>query len=368
MKILVAVDSFKGTLRSKEIASLIETHLDPGKHTFDIIPIADGGEGTVESLQFATKGTKKEIQVRGPFKQSIPSYYVLTQDGKTAFIEVALSSGIGMIEHQELNPYTTSSYGLGETIKHTLDDKVHKIIVGIGGSSTNDGGAGMLQALGAKFYDIDDNEIALMTGLSIGEVARIDLSNLDRRLRQVHIEVACDVTNPLLGEQGCAEIFSRQKGANEDMVLVLERNMTHFADVVFQTIGRDFRNYPGSGAAGGLGFGFVAFLNAYLTSGLDIIADATNLKDRIKEADLVITGEGKLDSQSLNGKAPIKVARIAKDNQKKVIGIFGMSCLKSTPEYFDEVYTIVPTITSLDESLKNPKESIISLIQTIKTE
>merc|ERR1711879_140465 len=267
------------------------------------------------------------------------TYYVLSPNKKTAMIEIALSSGLGRIPKKDLNPYETTTYGLGETIHHALDQGVTELIVGIGGSSTNDGGAGMLQALGVGFFDKDGLEIKNMTGHTIGLVDKIDISGLDNRIKKVHIKVACDVDNPLLGARGCAEVYSRQKGASEEMVLELEKNMNHYANIVEKTIQTDFRNYPGTGAAGGLGFGLVAFLSAYLMSGLDIVADATDLTKRIKQADLVITGEGHFDNQSLHGKVPVKVAQIARDNNKRILGVFALSSISKKPELFDQIYT-----------------------------
>lgn len=366
MKVLVAVDSFKGTLTSQKIASLFKQHMGNGEHTFDLIPIGDGGEGTVDSLHIATNGEKVHLKVRGPFSNIIDTYYVLSPNKKTAMIEIALSSGLGMISKQNLNPFATTTYGLGETICHALNQGVTELIVGIGGSSTNDGGAGMLQALGVVFLDKDGLEIKNMTGHTIGLVDKIDISGLDTRIKKVHIKVACDVDNPLLGPRGCAEVYSRQKGASKEMVLKLEKNMEHYANIVEKTINTDFRNHPGTGAAGGLGFGFVAFLSAYLMSGLDIVADATNLTKRVQEADVVITGEGHFDNQSLHGKVPVRVAQIARDNHKKVIGVFALSSISEKPELFDEIHTVVPTITTKKESLKNPEKALISLIKSIK--
>jgi len=366
MKILIAVDSYKGTLTSKEVAETIKNNLNCENTEFDIIAIADGGEGTVDSLCYATKGELEEVSVQDAFGVYKESYFCISDEGDTAILEIALSSGLATMKQPQLNPFKSTTYGLGESIKSALDKGVKKLIIGIGGSSTNDGGSGMLQALGMHFYDEKDNEINTMTGYSIGLVERIDMSELDTRINDVNIKIACDVTNPLLGKTGCTEIYSRQKGATNDMVDVLERNMEHFNQVVIKTIGSDYSKVPGVGAAGGLGYGLLAFLNADLLSGLDIVADATKLEERIQKADVVITGEGSFDYQSLNGKAPTRIARLARKYNKKVIGLFALSDIEEYPEFFDQMFSIVPNVCSKEESLKNPQECLIKLVNSIK--
>lgn len=365
MKILIAVDSFKGTLTSKEVAEIIKNNVSEDNSNIDILAIADGGEGTVDSLMYATNGTKKTVNVQNAFGKYTDSYYCLAYNNETAIVEVALSSGVGLYEKSELNPYITTTYGLGETIKDALDQGISKLVVGIGGSSTNDAGSGMMQALGAKFYDAEGQLIDVMNGTSIALVDRIDLSGLDSRLNDVYIEVGCDVTNPLLGKNGCAEIYSRQKGATNEMVQVLEENMKIYADVVERTIGKDNKFVDGVGAAGGLGFGLLSLLNADLMSGLDVIADATKLEERIQAADMIVTGEGSFDGQSLNGKAPIKIAELGKKHQKRVVGVFALSSIKEMPQLFDEIYAIVPTVCTKQESLENPEECLAKLIRKV---
>lgn len=368
MKILIAVDSFKGTLTSKQVAEIIKDNVFEDPKNVDVIAIADGGEGTVDSLMYATNGNKQHINVQGAFGESVESYYCLAHNNETAIVEIALSSGLGLYPKEKLNPLKSTSFGLGETIKDALNKKVKKLVVGIGGSSTNDGGTGMLQALGAEFYDKSNNRICYMSGEAIGEIDRIDLSNFDKRIKDTYIEVACDVTNPLLGENGCSLIYSNQKGADEEMKQKLENNMMHFSKVVEKTIGKDLSNVPGVGAAGGIGFALLAFLQAYLLSGLDVVADATRLEDRIKDVDLVVTGEGSFDHQSLNGKAPTRIAYLAKKYNKRVVGIFGLSSITSLPELFDSIYQVVPTVCTKSESLKNPKECLTKLIRKVEKE
>jgi len=365
MNILIAVDSFKGTLSSKEVAEIIKQNIETKDNNIDIVPIADGGEGTVESLMHATNGVLKTVKVQDAFGSYNKSHYCLTNRNKTAIVEIALSSGISKIDVNNLNPFITSSYGLGETIKHALDNNINKLIIGIGGSSTNDAGSGMLQALGVKFYDNKDQLIKTMNGNTIGLVERIDLSSLDSRIHNIVIEVACDVTNPLLGENGCTYIYAKQKGANKKMLEILENNMEHFSKAVQKTINKDLSNVPGVGAAGGLGFGLLTFMNAKLKSGLEVIAAATKLEEIIKKADIIITGEGSFDHQSLNGKAPIEIARLAKKHHKNVIGIFPLSSITTMSNLFDKIYTVVPSICSLEESLENPQYCLNKLMKTI---
>ncbi len=365
MKLLIAVDSFKGTLTSKEVAETIRDNVDIPNELIDIIAVADGGEGTVDSLMYATKGRKVELEVQNAYGEYHKSYYSLADNDKTAIVEVALSSGLSIMDGMPLNPLKTTTYGLGETINDALKYGIDKLVIGIGGSSTNDAGAGMLQALGVKFYNDQNEEIKVMTGETIGLVKRIDQSNLKDRFKGVFIEVACDVNNPLLGDKGCTYIYSPQKGANEDMLPVLEQNMLQFSKVVAKTINRDNSNVPGVGAAGGLGFGLTSFLDAELLSGLDVIADATRLEERIKEVDVVITGEGAFDLQSLHGKAPTRIAKLARKHQKKIIGVFAISSIDKFEELFDEIHTITPMISKA-ESMAYPIESLGKLIQNIK--
>lgn len=362
MNILIAVDSFKGTLSSIEVAEILNNHINKKLHNVDIISIGDGGEGTVDSLMYATNGTKKTLIVKDAFGEEVESYYALTNNNKTAILEIALSSGLKNIPVTKLNPLITTSYGLGETIKDALNQGVEKLVIGIGGSSTNDAGTGMLKALGVKFYDELDEEIPVMNGGTIGLVRSIDSMNLDQRLKDVTIEVACDVDNPLLGEQGCTYIYSKQKGANQDMMSILERNMLRFSDVVKDKLGKDFRDVKGVGAAGGLGYGLMTFLDAKLLNGLEVVGHATQLEERIKNADIIITGEGSFDHQSLYGKAPVEIAKIAKKHNKIVFSVFGSSSVDELPELFDQMISIVPSITSLDEALGNPKESLEKLL------
>lgn len=367
MKTLIAVDSFKGTLTSREVAETIRDNVKTKNEDIDIIAVADGGEGTVDSLMYATKGRKVDVMVQNAYGDYEQSYYCLADNDDTAIVEIALSSGLAKMEDMELNPLKTTTYGLGETINDALSHNISKLVIGIGGSSTNDGGAGMLQALGVTFFDKQDNLIPVLTGGTIGNVARIDYSSLEEKFNNVYIEVACDVNNPLLGDKGCTYIYSPQKGATKEMLPLLEENMKKFSKVVAKTVNKDNSIVPGVGAAGGLGFGLTSFLNADLLSGLDVVADATKLEERIKQVDLVITGEGAFDAQSLHGKAPTRIARLARKNNKRVVGIFAFSQVKEFKELFDDIFTICPNI-SKEQSMAYPKESLSTLIQNINNQ
>jgi glycerate kinase len=363
-KILVAIDSFKGTLSSKEISELVKEYFPLRQAQYTLVPISDGGEGFVEAISYLSKSKEKEVFVQNAFGDKCKSkYIIINQD--TAVMEIALSSGLAMIDEELLNPYRTSSYGLGETIIDALDQGVKKIVIGLGGSSSNDGGAGMLKALGVKFYNQNHEEITHLTGLSIGEVYELDITFLDSRLKSLEINAACDVTNCLLGKSGSAEVYSRQKGASEAMVKVLEKNMKKFSDLMVKTLGKDERELNGSGAAGGLGFALQSVLNAKIFSGFDILAEMTDLKTKIKTADLIITGEGKFDMQSYQGKVPVKIAKLAKSFDKEVIGIFAQCDEKIASNIFDKVYSIVPKYTTAEESLTKPKEIFIEFLKKL---
>lgn len=366
MKVLIAVDSFKGTLSSKEVASIISGKLRKKDMICKEIPIADGGEGTVDALIHATNGKKINIRVENPVGEIIDSYYGVSKDGTIAYIEMALSAGLTLIDENEKNPLYTSTFGFGETIKHAIESGVKKVILGIGGSSTNDGGAGMLKALGVKFFDKYQKEIDSLNGYTIGLVEDFDISNINTKIKDVEIEVACDVTNQLLGKSGCASVYSKQKGANDQIQQILEENMIKFSGIIEKKLGDSFKDYPGSGAAGGLGFGLLAFLKASLKNGLNIVANLTELEKNIIKSDVIITGEGSFDSQSLCGKAPVSIARIAKKYEKKVIGIFGVSSIKSCEGLIDNIFSVVPTVATIEQSLNNPVYYLDKLLDTIE--
>jgi glycerate kinase len=364
MKILVAIDSFKGTMKSSDISELVKKHYQRKlNHDFSLLPISDGGEGFLNAIE-SIKGIKKvNIEVEGPMGQPTKSYYLMKD--KTAFIELANSSGLSLLKESQRNPLQTSTYGLGQTIKYVLNEDIEHLVIGIGGSSTNDGGTGMLKALGLKFFDESNNEIDRMTGASIQRIKSIDMNDLDPRLNKIIVSLACDVTNPLLGQSGATYTYAKQKGADDQMIKKLEKAMMNYHEVVKNTIDLDFSKTPGSGAAGGVGYALKAFLKADIIPGIEVIADILDIKRKIKESDMVITGEGCLDMQTLQGKAPFRIAHMAKEYHKAVIGIFGQVNLNDKAEVFDQVYSIVPKYASLEESLKHPKQTLIKCLEDL---
>ncbi len=324
MKIVIAPDSFKESLSASEVADQIEAGFRDIFPDFEYakLPMADGGEGTVAALAAATLGKIVNISVTGPLGEKVEAFYGITGDEKTAIIEMAAASGLDLIPSGLRNPLKTTSYGTGELILAALDTGLREFIVGIGGSATNDGGAGMLQALGAKLLDIHGQAISF-GGEALARLDRIDLSRFDPRLQHCKFQVACDVDNPLCGVNGASSVFGPQKGATPEMVASLDSSLEHFAKLIQRDLQRDVANIPGAGAAGGMGAAFLAFLDARLNSGIDLVVLATGLEEAIRTADLVITGEGQMDAQSAHGKAPVGVARVAGRYRVPVIGISG---------------------------------------------
>ena len=326
MKIVIAPDSFKGNLTAMQVARAIERGIQrvlPYQKCIRV-PMADGGEGTVQSLVDARGGRFIRKKVTGPAGTPVTATYGLLADGRTAVIEMAAASGLPLVKGAARNPMKTTSYGSGELIADALDRGATRIIVGIGGSATNDGGAGMAQALGVRFFDGSRQFIrAYGAGGMLDRVARIDLSRVHPKLRSARIVVACDVENLLCGPQGAARVFGPQKGATPAMVQRLDRNLRRFAAVIRRDVGVDVLRLKGGGAAGGLGAGAVAFAGAKLQRGVDIVIDATGLKDELRNADLVFTGEGRVDFQTAFGKTPAGVARVARRFGVPVIAIGG---------------------------------------------
>lgn len=324
MNILIAPDSFKDCLSAMEVAAAlgrgIQKILPDASCT--LLPMADGGEGTVESVIDATGGKKIRLQVRDPLMRDINSFYGITGDGETALIEMAAASGIELLKEEERDPWITSTYGTGQLIKEALDRGVKKILLGIGGSATNDGGAGMAQALGVQFLG-KFGIINVQGGGALAEVEQIRMDALDPRISNTEIIVACDVNNPLTGPQGASAVYGPQKGADGDLVEKLDLNLAHFAELIRIQLGKDVKEVSGAGAAGGLGAGLMAFLDARLVKGFDMVAGVCGLGEKIREADLVITGEGRMDAQTRFGKTPYGVAQMSKIEGKPVIGVAG---------------------------------------------
>ncbi|EHL79371.1 glycerate kinase [Bacillus smithii] len=357
MKIVIAPDSFKESLSALQAARAIEKGFRDvfPEAEYVLIPMADGGEGTVQSLVDATGGTVIEKRVTGPLGEPVDAFFGLLGDGKTAVIEMAAASGLHLVPNEKRNPLLTTTRGTGELIRAALDKGVEHLIIGVGGSATNDGGAGMIQALGGRLLDQKRQEIAPGGG-HLSELAEIDLSSLDSRLKKVKIDVACDVDNPLTGPNGASAVFGPQKGATPEMVRQLDENLSRFADVVEQTLEKPIRHVPGAGAAGGLGAGLLAFLDAELKRGVEIVLEAVQFQERVKDASLVITGEGRIDGQTVSGKTPIGVAKAAKQYGIPVIGIAGLLSEDSDivlKHGIDALYSIVPGIIPWEKAVQN---------------
>ena len=362
MKIVIAPDSYKESLTAMEVATAIESgfqHVLP-QAEYIKLPMADGGEGTVQSLVDATNGEIIHQSVTGPLGQPVDGFYGLLGDGKTAIIEMAAASGLHLVEPELRNPLLTTTYGTGELIRAVLDRGVEHIIVGIGGSATNDGGLGMAQALGIGMLDAAGNSLANGGG-ALADLASIDMSQLDPRLASVRLEVACDVDNPLCGAKGASHVFGPQKGATPEMVEQLDSNLNHYAHMMKVLLGKDVTEMSGAGAAGGLGAALLGLLDAELRPGIEIVIDAVDLSEVLKDANLVITGEGRIDSQTIHGKTPIGVARCAKQYQLPVIGIAG--CLSTDCDVvyehgIDAVFAVVNRSVDLPTALKEAAENV----------
>lgn len=357
MKIVIAPDSFKESLSAQAVAQAIEAgfrQVFPDAE-YGCLPVADGGEGTVEAMVAATGGRRIEAVVTGPLGQPVNAFYGLAGDGRTAVIEMAAASGLALISREARDPWRTTSRGTGELILKALDDGARRLIVGIGGSATNDAGAGMLQALGVRLLDAQGLEIGAGGG-ELGRLDRIDVRGIDPRIAQSTIEVACDVDNPLVGPRGASAVFGPQKGATPEQVAALDANLSHFAAIVARDIGMAVADLPGAGAAGGMGAAMPAFLGARLRPGIDIVMEAVGLEDAIRAADLVITGEGRIDSQTIHGKTPIGVARVAKRHGKPVIAIAGCLSVDAAVVHahgIDAVFSVLDQPCTLDEALRD---------------
>ncbi|MCE2413525.1 glycerate kinase [Candidatus Poribacteria bacterium] len=324
MKIVVAPDSFKGSVSALEAANAMEQGL---RRVFpdaaiEKIPMADGGEGTVQSLVDATGGHLQTHRVLAPLENEVEAQFGILSDRETAVIEMASASGLTLVEPHERNPLRTTTYGTGQLIHAALEAGCRRLIIGIGGSATNDGGAGMAEALGIRLLDPNGKQIQRGGG-NLRQLASIDVTGLHPAIAETETVVACDVNNPLTGPDGASHVYGPQKGATPEMIETLDGYLAHFDDILTQTLGKSFNDIPGSGAAGGLGAGLMAFLDAELRLGVDIMIDAVNLKERVKGATVVFTGEGQLDFQTAFGKTPVGVAKVAKAHGIPVIAIAG---------------------------------------------
>ena len=367
MKVIVAIDSFKGSLSSLQAGNAVKDAVLRLNNSAEVIvkPLADGGEGTVDALSEGTNTEVVEITVKGPLLKPVTAKYCILKTTNTAVIEMAAASGITLVSDAEKNPLNTTTYGVGELIKDAVGRDCRKFIIGIGGSATNDGGVGMLTSLGYEFLDKNGNPIAL-GAKGLRDLHRIKTEKALSVLKECSFNIACDVKNPLCGENGCSAVFGPQKGATPQMVRDMDLWLENYAKIAQSVSQSANKNFPGAGAAGGLGFAFLTFLNSTLKSGIDIVLEEIRLEEVIKSADLVVTGEGRLDSQTVMGKAPIGVAGLAKKFGKKVIAFSG--CVTNDAEVcndhgIDAFFPILRGVTTLEDAL-NPQNAYKNLTAT----
>lgn len=362
MRIVVAPDSFKGSVSAVDTANAIEKGIHQVFPDSEVIklPIADGGEGTVEALVMATDGQIITKHVVGPLGDTVEAIWGIMGDGETAVIEMASASGLPLVPEDKKDPRIATTYGTGELIKAALDRGLRKIIIGIGGSATNDGGSGMAQALGVKFLDAKGHELPY-GGAALANLDCVDMSGIDIRLTDTKIVVACDVDNPLCGPKGASAVYGPQKGANPEMVVQLDEALRHFAGKAQKATGKDIAEYPGAGAAGGLGAGLLFFTNAKLRPGVEIVLEAIDFVEIVKSARFVITGEGRTDFQTAFGKAPVGVAKLAKKYNVPVLcisGGLGQGYEDVLKQGIDGVMSIVPGPMTLDECIEHGAQLI----------
>ncbi len=389
MKVVVAIDSFKGSLSSLEageaIAGGIKNRLgkirkvnsveavDDKKVVDDIEvivrPLADGGEGTVKALALGMNGRIETVEVTGPLGEKVSAEYGIIDATNTAIIEMSAAAGITLIEENDRNPLNTTTYGVGEIICDAIKKGCRNFIVGIGGSATNDGGVGMLQALGYEFLDLENRQVP-HGARGLADIKKISDEHVIPELKECNFKVACDVTNPLCGEHGCSNIFGPQKGATPSMIADMDMWLGNYAKLTREKYSKADMYQAGTGAAGGLGFAFLSYTNAILESGIKIVLEETKLEDYIKEADIVVTGEGRLDAQTVMGKAPIGVAQIAKKYGKKVIAFAGCVTEDASVcnEYgIDAFFPIVRNISTLDEAMDpvNARRNLVATVEQV---
>lgn len=367
MKVVVAIDSFKGSLSSLQAGNGVKEAILKLKADAEVVvkPLADGGEGTVDALAEASDGEMVECKVRGPLLKPVTAQYCILQKTNTAVIEMASASGITLVSAEERNPLETTTYGVGELIRDAIGRGCRRFIIGIGGSATNDGGTGMLTALGYEFLDGNDNPIAF-GAKGLKNLQKIKTDKVLPELKECSFQIACDVTNPLCGEKGCSAVYGPQKGATAEMIGDMDAWLSCYGSLAKTVSDKADPDYPGAGAAGGLGFAFLAFTNAVLKSGIQIVLEETKLEDTVKTADIVVTGEGRLDAQTVMGKAPIGVASLAKKYGKKVIAFSG--CVAEGAELcnvhgIDAFFPVLRTVTTLEEAL-DPQNAYKNLVAT----
>ena len=360
--IVLAPDSFKESMTAKEVCEAMERGIRKANSQIRCIhvPMADGGEGTMQSLVDATGGRVYSKEVVGPLGNNVVAEYGILGNGEIGVIEMASASGIHLVDSEKRNPLITTTFGTGQLIKACLDKGVKKLLIGIGGSATNDGGAGFIQALGGRLLDENGDDLSYGGG-ALAKLHTIDLSNLDERLKYVSVEVACDVNNPLCGKEGASYVFGPQKGATREMIEILDQNLSHYAEVIKEQIGKDVISKAGAGAAGGLGAGLMAFLDVKLKSGIEMVIEYANLEEKVRDADMVWTGEGSIDFQTQYGKTPLGVAMIAKKYNKPVIALAGRVGNDIDVLYdkgIDAIFGIMRGVTSIEEALVKGPENV----------
>ncbi|EGR1094312.1 TPA: glycerate kinase [Vibrio cholerae] len=369
MKVVIAPDSFKESLTAKQVCDAIQAGLARVWHDakFVAIPVADGGEGTVQSLVDATQGRLVEVKVMGPQGKRVEAFYGMLGDNQTAVIEMAAASGLHHVPLVQRDPKLTTSFGTGELIRHALDQGVTKLIIGLGGSATNDGGVGMLAALGARFTNADGDPIQL-TGGGLRELTHIDLQDFDPRLQNCDILVACDVNNPLCGDKGASAVFGPQKGATPEDVQLLDGTLRQFGLLTEKVTGKMVLESAGAGAAGGMGAALLAYAQARLRPGIEIVLETVQLAHQVSDADLVITGEGRIDSQTVHGKTPMGVAKVAKRFDVPVLALCGCTGDNYQAVYqcgIDAVFAAVPRAMSLEDALKESDFNLADLAENV---
>jgi glycerate 2-kinase len=369
MNVVIAIDSFKGSMTSMQAGQSAAAGIRRVYKDADVLvrPLADGGEGTVDALVSGCGGRMTKVQVTGPAGKPVVCSYGILDESQTAIIEMSGAAGITLVSDEDKNPMTTTTYGVGEVIKDAIRSGCRHFIIGIGGSATNDGGVGMLQALGYGF--LDQNAMPIHYGASgLKDLKTITTENVLPELTDCTFRIACDVTNPLCGEQGCSAVFGPQKGADSAMIRQMDEWLASYAALAKETFPNADAEHPGTGAAGGLGFAFLTFCNAELEPGVDIILEETQLRRYIADADIVITGEGRLDGQTVMGKAPIGVARIAKECSKPVLAFSGCvtkDAAACNEAGIDAFFPVLRTIVSLDEAM-NTENAMNNMTDTVE--
>ena len=371
MKVVVAIDSLKGSLTSMEAGIAVKEGILAARPDAEVIvkPLADGGEGTTDALIEGMKGERVDLTVTGPMGTKVQAYYGYLEETKTAIIEMASAAGITLGPTDRQDPLAATTYGVGEMLNDAIKKGCRNFIIGIGGSVTNDGGIGMLKALGFVFLDSQGNDVG-EGAQALSKVAAISSTRTNPRLAECNFQVACDVTNPLCGKNGATYIYGPQKGVTDAQKEPLDQAMAHYAQITADTFGCSYAETEGAGAAGGLGFAFLSFLNARLTPGIDLILDAVGLEEELKNADVAVTGEGRLDHQTAMGKAPVGVARLAKKYNAKVLAFAGSvtkDAAACNQAGIDAFFPIIRGVTTLEEAMKpeNARENMRASVEQV---